>query len=442
MPVRNYEETLQFLYEQLPMFQKQGASAIKKGLDNINSLCWAIGLPQWRFNSIHVAGTNGKGSTTSMIASVLMEAGYKTGTFTSPHLVSFTERIRINGKEISEKDVVNFVRKYEEIILDLQPSFFEITAAMAFDHFAAKEVDIAVIETGLGGRLDSTNIIRPEMSVITNISYDHMAYLGSTLPEIAGEKAGIIKKFTPVVIGEKNTETEAVFQRVAEEMEAPISFSEDIVALKYLGRKGWHQQYEAEYLPEEEEYTFKVDLLGDFQHQNVQTALASLITLREDGWDIPDKAIEKGMRNCSKKTGLRGRMEQISDTPNIWCDTGHNVAGVKAAQEFIRSLDYNNLHIVWGMVSDKDHDSVLSLLPKDAIFYFVKPDVPRGFDEEELQQIAFNHDLKGRTYASVAEGVKAAAEAIDPDSDLIFVGGSTFVVADYLESLKQTSTIF
>lgn len=419
------------------MYQNKGKIAFKKGLDNINELCWAIGLPQWRFNTIHVAGTNGKGSVSSMLTSVLMEAGYKVGTYTSPHLVNFTERIKINGKEMSKRAVVEFVDCYDKIIEKISPSFFEVTVAMAFDYFAEEEVDIAVVEVGLGGRLDSTNIIRPELSVITNISMDHMELLGDTLDKIAFEKAGIIKPFTPVVIGERHPETLPVFNKVSSELGAPIILADEKFKLEKHEQIFQQQVLDIYNVDEEVNETFHLDLMGHYQRQNVLTALTAIEVLREDVWEIEDEDIQRGLSRVRMNSGLRGRMEELYNNPRIWCDTGHNEAGVKALIQQLEEADIEQLHIVWGMVSDKDHHAILALLPKTAIYYFVTPSVPRGLDSQSLQLKAEGHNLVGKAYHTAMEGIQAAIHEVGDTKDLIFVGGSTFVVADTIRDWER-----
>jgi dihydrofolate synthase/folylpolyglutamate synthase len=428
-----FSQTLSYLYSLLPMYQRDGSSAFKKGLENTERLCWELGLPQWQFQSIHVGGTNGKGSVSSMLNSVLMESGYKTGLYTSPHLQSFTERIRINGKEISQRKVVNFVEKNRHLIESIGPSFFEFTVAMAFHFFAEAEVDIAVIEVGLGGRLDSTNIIKPEMSVITNISYDHQDMLGDTLTKIAGEKAGIIKKYTPIVIGERHPETDPVFIKKATEEGAPLFFAQDTVEVteSIVSLKGQQMSGFMMVEDEKEAFSYLLDQKGSYQTKNMVTALKAIEVMIEDGWEIDQKAIKKGLAKTAINSGLAGRMQQLSERPMIYCDTGHNEAGVKAVFEQLNEIAHDQLHIVWGMVNDKDHDKILSLLPQDAKYYFVKPDVPRGLNAEKLAEKAAKFQLRGEVFSSVADGLIAAHQnAVANEKDLVFVGGSTFVVAE------------
>ncbi|MEM6345976.1 MAG: folylpolyglutamate synthase/dihydrofolate synthase family protein [Bacteroidota bacterium] len=428
---KDFQQTLDYLYHKLPMFQRQGGTAFKNNLDNIKALCWHLGLPQWQFPSIHIAGTNGKGSVTAMLHSILKEAGYKTGQYTSPHLLSFTERIQAKGKPISEKAVVEFVNKHKAIIEKIQPSFFELTVAMAFQYFADLSLDIAVIETGMGGRLDSTNILKPELCVITNIGYDHQQFLGNTLAEIAGEKAGIIKKFTPTVIGESVPETRPVFLAKAGVEEAPLFWAEDLYQIDRIGGD-WEGQQFAVVDPEGEQTTYTLGLAGHYQKQNLRTVLCAVEVLREDGWDIPPKAVARGLKKVVKNSLLRGRMERLQSEPNVIADTGHNEAGLTYVLEQIQNSSYKNLHIVWGMVSDKEHNKILAMMPKTAQYYFAKPKIERGLDALTLQLKAEAFDLKGHIHDSVQDAYQAALKAAGPE-DLVYIGGSTFVVAEVLE---------
>ncbi|MEM7659764.1 MAG: folylpolyglutamate synthase/dihydrofolate synthase family protein [Bacteroidota bacterium] len=425
MPVHTFEEVLAFLYQQLPMYQRVGPAALKPSLQNTKDFCWELGLPQWQFHSIHVAGTNGKGSVSSMLASILQEAGYKTGLFTSPHLTSFTERIRINGIEISEEEVIEFVHLYRKAIDLIKPSFFELTTGMAFLQFASEDVDIAVVEVGLGGRLDSTNVITPELSVITQIDFDHVGLLGDTLPQIAGEKAGIIKQLTPVVISERHPETEVVFLEKAASLEAPILFAQDTHQLEALQQDLHSQRFRDLETGEE----WELSLAGHYQKENLQAVLAAVDQLREDGWNIPAEAVRQGLQKVAANTGLRGRMEVLSESPTVLLDTGHNPAGVKAAVQQILAHPHDQLHIVWGMVNDKDVSAVLELLPAAATYYFVQADLPRAMKAEALAAKAHQLGLKGTAAGSVEIGMIQAKAAASPD-DLIWVGGSTFVVAE------------
>ncbi|MUP41731.1 bifunctional folylpolyglutamate synthase/dihydrofolate synthase [Gramella aestuarii] len=396
------------MFEQLPMYQRVGKTAFKKDLSNTLKLAEHLEHPEGKFKSIHVAGTNGKGSVSHMLASVLQAAGYKTGLYTSPHLKDFRERIRINGRVIPQEDVVAFIEENQTFLGYNRLSFFEMTVGMAFDYFAKEKVDIAIIETGMGGRLDSTNIITPELAVITNIGLDHTAFLGDTLAEIAGEKAGIIKKGIPVVIGEKQKETLPVFKDRAQEQNAEIYFAE--------------------------ESTFPVyhtDLRGHYQKKNIKAVLQSLQVLSDLGWKIPEEAIINGLNNVKLHTGLQGRWDVLREKPKVICDTAHNAEGLKIVIAQLKKEHFENLHIVLGVVNDKDLTGVLPLFPKDARFYFAKPDVPRGLDANLLKEEASRFGLEGKAYSSVHEAFLAAEED-SLDEDLIFIGGSNFTVAEVL----------
>lgn len=412
------------------MFTRVGASAFKKDLTNTIILCEALDNPQDKFKSIHVAGTNGKGSTSHMLASVLQAQGYKTGLYTSPHLKDFRERIRINGKMMGKTEVVSFVKKQKTLIEKTEPSFFEVTVAMAFDYFAKNEVDIAVIEVGLGGRLDSTNIITPQISVITNISLDHMNMLGNTLSEIAGEKAGIIKKNIPVVIGETQEESEPVFIKKAKAENAPIVFADQVLTAKDFKIKNSKLSLSVYQDGKIKYKDLQSDLTGVYQHKNILTVLETLAVLNEKAEIKTDQeSIYKGISHVKKQTGLQGRWQTLSKNPLVICDTGHNEAGIKEVIKNITQTPYQNLHIVFGMVNDKDISKVLSLMPKNAIYYFCKPDLERGLASNALKEQAAAFNLNGNSYTSVAEAKATALQAADA-KDLIFIGGSTFVVAE------------
>ena len=427
----NYTETLDYLYTQLPMFTRVGASAFKKDLTNTIALCEKLDNPQHNFCSIHVGGTNGKGSSSHMLAAVLQTAGYKTGLYTSPHLKDFRERIRINGQMISEQEVVDFVAQHQHDFEKIEPSFFEMTVALAFDTFARQEVDIAIIEVGLGGRLDSTNVITPLLSIITNIGWDHMNLLGNTLTEIATEKAGIIKPYIPVVIGEHQPEVAQVFLDKAETVKAPLKFASD----------QWDLQMEEDGSREFLSFTatnkiagpapleLKLDLTGTYQLKNVKTVLSAIEELRVQGFNIPDLYIAYALKEVKMLTGLHGRWQTLSTHPLTICDTGHNPDGITEVLKNIAAVEYEHLHFVIGMVNDKDITKVLSLLPKDATYYFCKPDIPRGLEAENLQQQAAALHLHGQTYPSVKEALQAAQHWAG-ENDLVFAGGSTFVVAE------------
>ena len=407
----NYQNTLTYLYNSAPMFQQVGGSAYKEGLENTRILDKHFGNPHHSFRTIHVAGTNGKGSCSHTIAAILQEAGYRVGLYTSPHLVDFRERIRINGRPIPEEYVVHFVEKERSFFEPLHPSFFELTTAMAFCYFADEKVDVAVIEVGLGGRLDCTNIIHPDLCIITNISFDHTQFLGDTLAKIAGEKAGIIKKDIPVVIGETTPETKAVFLQRAEEVNAPIIFAEDTTKNDYPG--------------------MRTELQGLYQIKNTRTILTALPLLKKAGYHIDEQSVRNGFAHVCELTGLMGRWQKLQDTPTLICDTGHNVGGITYIAEQLKQQNYRQLHIIIGMVNDKDVSGVLALLPKDATYYFTKASVKRALPEEELCKLAAKAGLQGSCYPNVPAAVTAAQEKSHPE-DFIFVGGSSFIVADLL----------
>lgn len=430
----DYNQTLNYLYSQLPMFTRDGASAYKADLTNTIELCQRLGDPQQYFKSVHVAGTNGKGSTSHMLAAVLQTAGYKTGLYTSPHLRDFRERIRINGEMISEQQVVDFVEQHRTDFEDIQPSFFEMTVGMAFDIFAREKVDIAVIEVGLGGRLDSTNIITPLLSVITNIGWDHTNMLGNTLPLIAGEKAGIIKPGIPVIVSEYQPEVADVFIKKAESENTAISFASEewyiseyqIVSIRsqeYLDFKisNNHLQSDTHHL--------QLDLPGTYQLKNVKAVLSSVEELRQQGFMITEEDIHTALKQVKTLTGLHGRWEILSYNPLTICDTGHNPEGITEVLKNIESVNYSHLHFVMGVVNDKDITKMLAVLPKDATYYFSKPDIPRGLDAESLKLKAESFDLHGDAYPSVKAALQAAQQKAGTN-DLVFVGGSTFVVAE------------
>ncbi len=402
----NYTDTLNWMFAQLPMFQRQGNVAFKKDLSNTLELSTHLGNPENKFKSIHVAGTNGKGSTSHMLASILQEAGYKVGLYTSPHLKDFRERIKINGKEIGKREVINFINKNKSFFEQHSLSFFEMTVGLAFDYFAKQQVDIAVIEVGLGGRLDSTNIITPEISVITNIGLDHMQFLGESLPEIASEKAGIIKPTIPVIIGELQAETIQVFKSVALKNNAPIYIASEIIKKQY-----------------------KSDLTGVYQFHNIKTVVQTVEVLKTKDYTISTSNIEEGLLNVVRNTGLMGRWQQINEVPKAFCDTGHNKEGLLYVLEQLEKEKYKQLHIVFGVVNDKDLTTVLHLFPKKATYYFCKPDIPRGLNAKILQDQCLKYGLIGNSYSSVNDAYKTALKLAHPN-DLIFVGGSTFVVAE------------
>jgi dihydrofolate synthase / folylpolyglutamate synthase len=432
--MNRYSKALEYLYTQLPMFQRTGPAAYKHSLGNTLQLDEMYGHPHRQFKSIHVAGTNGKGSVSHMLAAILQSAGYRTGLYTSPHLKDFRERIRVNGVMVPESYVASWTDDFQERNLEqgIEPSFFELTVAMAFDYFAQEKVDIAVVEVGLGGRLDSTNIITPVVGVITNISYDHMSLLGDTLPLIAAEKAGIIKPGVPVVIGQRQAETEDVFVRKASAVEAPLYFASDAFSAEYgmLDREGNQifnfRKNEALLFP-----SLKLDLPGIYQRLNVPPVLKTVEILRAAGWEIPDEALYKGLAAVKELTGLMGRWQVLGANPRIVCDTGHNEDGIRQVVTQIRQTPFRKLHIVLGVVADKDPDKVLALLPPEAVYYFCRADIPRAMDPVILKGKAAEAGLTGDVYGSVLAAYDAARAAAGTD-DFIFVGGSTFVVAEIL----------
>jgi dihydrofolate synthase / folylpolyglutamate synthase len=430
----NYTETLEYLFDRLPMFHRIGQAAYKNSLDNTLKLDEIFKHPHRCYKTIHVAGTNGKGSVSHMLASVFQTAGYKTGLYTSPHLKDFRERIKINGQMISKEEVVKWVENYplKNNLWAIEPSFFELTAAMAFDYFAKQKVDIAIIEVGLGGRLDSTNIILPEVSVITNISLDHTNLLGDTLEKIAIEKAGIIKKDIPVVIGKTQKETQKVFFETARTRQTTIYFAdkEHITSYSMLGLDG-KQILNIERNGEVVYPELKLDLLGYYQTQNVPVVLKTLDIMVEKSWQISRENIYNGLANAAKSTGLMGRWQIIGNNPLTICDTGHNEDGIKMVVNQIKNTAYKTLHFVFGVVADKNQDAILQLLPKDAVWYFTRANIPRAMNEHELAQKASGFGLNGDTYHSVTEAYNAAKLNAGKD-DLIFIGGSTFVVAELL----------
>lgn len=412
--MNRYQETLDWLFEQLPMYQRVGQAAYKADLSNTLALMEILGHPERGFKSVHVAGTNGKGSSAHMLAAIFQEAGYKTGLYTSPHLIDFRERIRINGEKIDQASVIEFVDAYREKFQKIGLSFFEMTVGLAFDYFRKEQVDIAIVEVGMGGRLDSTNVLQPELCLITHIGLDHMQFLGDTLAQIAGEKAGIIKSETPVVISERQAECDKVFEAKAEQEKAPLYFAIDEVTSARL------------YLD--------LDLKGDYQENNLRGVLCALDRLEELGWKIKDHSAA-ALQKVTQLTGLRGRWEILNQQPLTICDTGHNITGVKAIIEQLKKYSYRQLHIVWGMVGDKQIKEILRIMPQSAFYYFTQAEIPRAMPAEELKREALKFGLAGKAYPNVPSAVKAA-QAQTLSDDLLFVGGSTFVVADYLKYLE------
>ena len=399
----NYKDTLNYLFSQLPMYQRTGAAASKKDIGNIIKACNFLNNPQEKFKSIHIAGTNGKGSTAHLLSSVLQEAGYKTGLYTSPHLVDFRERIKINGKKISEEHVIDFVNSNKENFEIINMSFFEYTVAMAFYEFEKEKVDIAIIETGLGGRLDSTNIVNPLLSIITNIGYDHMNLLGDSLEEIAFEKAGIIKENTPVLIGKKQQEIDHVFKKQTNKKKASLTYA-----------KRFDNQFSEE--------------IPDYQKENINTAISAIDVLN---WNISKEEINSGIKNVKINTGLRARWEVLSTKPKIVCDTGHNIDGINQVINHLEKIKYGKLHFVFGTVNDKKLDSILNILPKDGIYYFCKAKIDRALDANKLKSLCESKNIFGESYNSVTSALNAAKKNSE-NEDLILIGGSTFIVAEVL----------
>lgn len=416
------------------MFSKLGKDALKKDLTNTLKLCEALGNPQERFKSIHIAGTNGKGSTSHMLAAALQSAGYKTGLYTSPHLVDFRERFRIDGKLLDEGWVVDFVNTYKDLIEEIQPSFFEITVAMAFQAFAAREVDIAVIETGLGGRLDSTNIITPLLSVITNISFDHQDILGNTLSEIAAEKAGIIKPTVPVLVGEEQEETARVFFEAAMRNNSKIYYAQPVWDLVKTGQTLEHQHFKVIHRAQRKMYDIKTDLLGSYQQHNIRTVLAALEILdTTTDFNLPLEKTLESLAQVKQLTGLRGRWEVLQKKPVVLADVGHNPAGMKEVMNQWKGVQARDKRIVVGFVKDKDVAKALSEFPKDAIYYFCNAHIPRAMAAEQLQSLAQAAGLNGAAYPSVREAVFAAMNATEDEDIAVLITGSFFIVGEAME---------
>ncbi len=425
----NYAQTLDYLFTQLPMYSRIGAAAYKADLTNTIALCEALGNPQTKFRSVHVAGTNGKGSTSHMLAAILQTAGYKTGLYTSPHLKDFRERIRIDGDMIAESFVVDFVDRIRPLIPVLEPSFFEITVAMAFDYFVQQRVDIAVIEVGLGGRLDSTNIITPELSVITNISRDHMAILGDTLAEIALEKAGIIKPAVPVVLGELLPETGPVFMQKAAAEKAPLLLATDQRYVIDWQQQAHQLQVTVVHKKKDTHTFYRLDLQGLYQTKNILTVLEAIQQLQQLGWQIDDQHIQAGLQHTRKLTGLHGRWDIVQQQPLVVLDVGHNEAGIRQIAEQIEVTDHDHLHIVIGLVKDKEVDKVLSLLPAQASYYFTKAQIPRALPEDQLAEQGAAAGLAGHHYPDVNTALKEALGHAKKN-DMVLVCGSVFVVGE------------
>ncbi len=421
--MESYHQTLDYLYKNLPMYQRVGIAAYKSDLINTQILCERLGNPQNTIKTIHIAGTNGKGSSSHMIAAILQIAGYKTGLYTSPHLKEFTERIKINGTEISQEFVIDFVHRIKSTIEEIKPSFFEITVAMAFDYFAQQKVDVAVIEVGLGGRLDSTNVIAPVVSLITNISFDHQDLLGNTLPKIAAEKAGIIKANIPVIISERQLEVEDVFVRKAQTVNSQLFFADEKfnVTLESEGN------YEVDQSGQTKHY--RLDLKGIYQRKNLAGVLAVIEVLNKNSFSISDDQVRKALSSTTSITGLKGRWQLLGELPLVICDTAHNEGGVKEVMQQIQSQQFEQLYIVWGCVNDKEIKTILSLLPTTAYYFFCQAKIPRAMKANELYSQALQFGLKGEIIQDVNEAIAKAKEISSP-KDFIFIGGSTFVVAE------------
>ena len=428
----NYQETIDYLFNVTPLFQNIGKDAYKEGLDNTIILDNHFNNPHKKFRTIHIAGTNGKGSCSHTIAAILQSAGYKTGLYTSPHLIDFSERIKVNGEPVEKEFVIDFVKQNKDFFEPLHPSFFELTTAMAFLYFAEKKVDVAVIEVGLGGRLDCTNIITPDLSIITNISFDHTQFLGNTLKDIAKEKAGIIKEKKPVIIGEYTPETKTVFEDKAKSTNSDIIFAEDNKLINgYKQTENGLLLYKSDKIKD-----LYGELNGLYQVKNTNTILNAVYKLIELGYNIDETNIKNGFRNVCHLTELMGRWQKLEENPTIICDTGHNIGGMKYIVEQLSRMKYDKLHIIIGMVNDKDINGVISLLPKNAKYYFTQASVKRALPAEQVKKIANNHGLKGEAYSSVEKALTIAKNNAK-ENDLIFIGGSTFIVADLIVLYKS-----
>ena len=432
--VSTYSETLKYLYSCLPMYQRIGAAAYKADLSNTLALSQVCGQPEKKFPSVHIAGTNGKGSVSHMIASVLQSSGYKTGLYTSPHLIDFRERIKVNGAMIGKRRVTDFVERYRKEFEKIRPSFFEMTFALAMEEFARQNIDIAVVETGMGGRLDSTNIVQPVLSIITNIGLDHTRFLGDTLAKIATEKAGIIRTGVPVIIGRKQTETAAVFETTSLKFQTGLHYAGTThLITNFVSNNGYEggSIYSMDIVGGTAVEDARCGLGGEYQSENIPVVFAACEALVKSGYKIPMQNILNGIEGVVKNTGLRGRWEILNLKPLAVCDTGHNPDGIARVVRQIEKLGKDQNHMVLGMVDDKDADSVLALLPRDAIYYFCRPVIPRGMDTAILAQHAKRHSLSGSVFPAVRDAYAAAMSGAGPN-DLVFVGGSTFVVAEII----------
>ncbi len=430
-----YQQTLDYLYTRLPMFSRIGKAALKPDLTNTIKLCAALGNPQDKFKSVHIAGTNGKGSTSHALSAVFQDAGYKTGLYTSPHLVDFRERIRINGAPVSKEWVVDFVNTNKQLIEEVNPSFFEITVAMAFAYFAEQGVDIAVIETGLGGRLDSTNVITPVLSIITNISYDHKDLLGNTLAEIAGEKAGIIKPGIPFIVGEQNDETERVFFEHSVHKKAPLYYAQSLWGMVRINQDAKYQYYKAINNAKREMYDLHTDLLGNYQHHNLKTVLTAVEILSHKDFNLSLPAAMNALADVKKTTGLRGRWDCLQEHPTIICDVAHNPAGLNEVFQQWEQITATAKHIVVGFVKDKDISDALALFPKESTYYFCNANIERALPAAELQEMATRFGLAGHSYPTVTAAVEAAKNNMAA-ADALLITGSFFIVGEAM-SIRQ-----
>ena len=425
----NYDECISFLYTKLPMFSRIGPAALKNNLNNTLEICNFLNKPQTKFKTIHVAGTNGKGSVSHMIASIFQSAGFKTGLYTSPHLIDFRERIRINGEMIGKEAVISLTEIITPLIQDIEPSFFEVTVGMAFDYFSSENVDIAVIETGLGGRLDSTNVIYPEISIITNIGLDHTHILGNTIEQIAGEKAGIIKHDRPIVIGKATPTTRKIFSDKASETKSEIYFAEDLYQseAKFISPEIISVQLTNKF--NKDIKNFEADLPGIYQQENIATVLTAVEILKQGGWNLNEDAIKEGIRFTKKNTGLLGRWDLISSKPLIIADVAHNIDGINKLLDQIKMSTFESLHLILGLSADKDIDGLLKLLPDSAKYYFTQANIPRALNAATLKELANNHNLNGDTYTNVNDAITIALSNATPN-DLIIICGSIFVVGE------------
>ncbi|HEY9122691.1 MAG TPA: folylpolyglutamate synthase/dihydrofolate synthase family protein [Bacteroidales bacterium] len=438
--IHTYSEAIEYLYSQMPVFHRDGASAYKPGLERITKLCTILRLDKLDFKTIHIAGTNGKGSVSHGLASVLQTSGYKTGLFTSPHLVDFTERVKVNGENIEKDKVIQFINHSFEAIQEVQPSFFELTTALALWYFKIMQVEIAVIETGLGGKLDSTNIISPILSVITNISYDHIDLLGDTLEKIAIEKAGIIKPNVPLVVGQTQAETGPIFIDTAQKLNSPVYFADKLLKMTNAKVTNEFKQKISvianDLTMKEHEGDYLIDLQGVYQQKNILTMLTAIDQLKKQNITITHEQIKLGLSSIVEKTGLLGRWQVINQHPYTVLDTGHNEDGIRCVVEQLNTIPHNKIHIIFGMVADKDINKVLALLPKNATYYFTKAPGPRALNEHLLQQQAKQYNLQGNTFETVENAYKDASFNAQPN-DIIYIGGSTYLVGRFLEIRKN-----